>query len=474
MLQRTGSFAQLTLITADSTEPCLMRIHPMPLVIGDYEGFSTDKDLFGRAKLGRGLTNLVSNIKQPLVIALDGQWGTGKTTFLKMWAGELRKAGFPVVYLDAFENDYIEDAFAVLVRQILTLSEESETVSQTVVDVFRKHSLDLGKQLLKSGLKIGASAGVKIITAGAFDGRDLDTLKEAISEGTAEAADNYLGDLFSKPNEQKDAAIAFREALQDLPAKLAPTPDDGTQKPLIYIIDELDRCKPVFALELLERIKHFLSVENVHFVFGVHMNQLEQSVRFAYGSDVDASNYLQKFVNLKVLNVDESDQRNETNTAKYIGHLQQSLEIPQTRNVQLAMEFIGRVAQEHNYSFRTLEHIFSSLAIASAAGDIPDGVIGPILGGLCILKATKTDLFSKAKTNQLHYEDIEEYFGFVAPQFENDSDHNNWEMNWWKVCLLDEVPDELSKLAQSEVFFRIGRTSYLTRISSDIIDRFEF
>lgn len=88
-----------------------MRLFPPSLEVGDEEGFTPEKDIFGRAQLGAGLTNLVNSVSDPTVIAVDGQWGSGKTTFLKMWAGELRKAGFPVVYFDAFENDHVDDAF---------------------------------------------------------------------------------------------------------------------------------------------------------------------------------------------------------------------------------------------------------------------------------------------------------------------------------------------------------------------------
>ena len=70
-----------------------MRLFLPPLQIGDEDGFTPEKDLFGRKVIGDGLTNLVISIDQPLVLALDAQWGSGKTTFLKMWAGELRKSG---------------------------------------------------------------------------------------------------------------------------------------------------------------------------------------------------------------------------------------------------------------------------------------------------------------------------------------------------------------------------------------------
>lgn len=102
-----------------------MHVYPPPLVIEDDEGFSSERDIFGRGTLAKGMTNLVSSVDSPLVIAFDGIWGSGKSTFLKMWAGELRKGGYPVILFDAFENDYIEDAFAALARELIEIAEKN-------------------------------------------------------------------------------------------------------------------------------------------------------------------------------------------------------------------------------------------------------------------------------------------------------------------------------------------------------------
>lgn len=63
-----------------------MLVFPPQVEIGHNDGFTPAKDIFGRAELGKGLTSFVGNVSDPLAIALDAQWGSGKTTFLKMWA----------------------------------------------------------------------------------------------------------------------------------------------------------------------------------------------------------------------------------------------------------------------------------------------------------------------------------------------------------------------------------------------------
>ncbi|MGJ3261291.1 MAG: P-loop NTPase fold protein [Rhodospirillales bacterium] len=79
--------------------------------IGELDGFSSQFDLFGYREFGENLTNLFINIDEPLVVLLDGPWGSGKSFFLKQWIGHLKSEDVPVIYHDAFSSDYQDDAF---------------------------------------------------------------------------------------------------------------------------------------------------------------------------------------------------------------------------------------------------------------------------------------------------------------------------------------------------------------------------
>jgi predicted KAP-like P-loop ATPase len=96
-----------------------MRLFPKELEIAPGEGFTTEKDIFGRAGFGQQLTSIVSRVDAPLVILLDAPWGEGKTTFIKMWAGELKKRNIPSIYFDAFATDYQDNAFIALSSHII-------------------------------------------------------------------------------------------------------------------------------------------------------------------------------------------------------------------------------------------------------------------------------------------------------------------------------------------------------------------
>ncbi len=92
--------------------------------------------------------------------------------------------------------------------------------------------------------------------------------------------------------EAKKSVKAFRHVLHEMADTLW---QDSENRPLIVAIDELDRCRPSCAVELLEVAKHFFSVDRIVFVLAVNRDQLAHSVRALYGSDFDAEGYLRRF-----------------------------------------------------------------------------------------------------------------------------------------------------------------------------------
>jgi len=198
-----------------------------------------------------------------------------------MWAGLLRNRGFPVVYFDAFENDYTDDAFTTIASQIIDVVDQYKKSKTPAGKKFLTSATATGKVLLRSGLRLG----VKIATLNALDTKELEDAAGVTAEEVSSLTDKLVGERLTRHKANVETFDAFRTALSDLPAVLSPN-NDG--KPMIVIIDELDRCRPVYALELLEKIKHFFRVENVHFVLGVNLAQLECSVGTAYGNAIDA------------------------------------------------------------------------------------------------------------------------------------------------------------------------------------------
>ena len=104
-----------------------MRFTPKPLEHLDHPESYRNHDTFDTASVRERLSNLVGSLEGHGVIVLDGPWGSGKTTFAKMWARHLENRGHPVVWIDAFETDHHDDAFLPMMHHIASLLEAHDS-----------------------------------------------------------------------------------------------------------------------------------------------------------------------------------------------------------------------------------------------------------------------------------------------------------------------------------------------------------
>ena len=328
-----------------------MRLTVPPLEIAEDEGFSDDKDIFKRKGFGEQLSNLIENTEGELVIALDAPWGEGKSTFVKMWRGHLKTNGIQSIYFDAFENDHQSAPFLALAAEIYNLIGKNEDEKTKFKDV--------AVSALKTTGRISLRVGIKALTAGILDETvfvNYGTNKD-LSKETAAAVDGYVSNRLKSASKDKESIKEFRDYLENLPTLL------GTNgKPLVFIIDELDRCKPPFALEIVEIVKHLFAVPNITFVLVLNRTQLEASVKNEYGT-ADASAYLQKFINLWVSlpKVQVSDERT---TKVYFSYCVKQMGIEaQTDHQKIWMAMFEELIDHYNLSLREIERCLTNFAL---------------------------------------------------------------------------------------------------------------
>ncbi|MCY4005345.1 MAG: P-loop NTPase fold protein [Rhodobacteraceae bacterium] len=253
-------------------------VPPDPVVDLYNEGFENgDQDVLDRRPLGQSLSRLLNAVEDSLVVALDGQWGTGKTYFLKRWVQAHLKdhESATVLYFDAFAHDYRSAPLEALVMAFTERISEGDK-TDTIAAV-----------------KEAAGKLIKPLTGFVLDAVAPDASKLMEAGGQA----------FWKAEDEKTVALrSFRESLQSL---VAPVGQTGSKLPPVIVIDELDRCRPDYALEMLEVIKHLFTVPHLHFVLGVNLEALEEMVRARYGADIDAQRYLSKFIQVTLELPDE-------------------------------------------------------------------------------------------------------------------------------------------------------------------------
>ncbi len=235
-------------------------------------------DRLGRKKYAQILTNIIAHNHDGYVVSLNGAWGTGKTTFVKMWEQMMKNDGYKTIYYNAWESDFIEDPLVALIAEVGELSKEAKLkdLFTSVMNNAGKISLAATPQMVKHIIK-------KYIGDDAVDSV-TDMVEESISS---------LKKQIDKYNEERKSLTSFKARLSDLVSKL-------TEKPLIFFIDELDRCNPFYAVKVLERIKHLFSIPNIIFILSVDKQQLGNSVRGYFGSDrINAEEYLRRFIDIE-------------------------------------------------------------------------------------------------------------------------------------------------------------------------------
>src|ERR1041385_3321058 len=93
-----------------------MKFKPTPIQIAEDDPFK--EGLLSRKSSAEVLTDFVSSLTEPFVLAIDSPWGTGKTTFLKMWLQLLRNQKFHCLYFNAWETDFTDSPLVSLIGEV--------------------------------------------------------------------------------------------------------------------------------------------------------------------------------------------------------------------------------------------------------------------------------------------------------------------------------------------------------------------
>lgn len=259
-----------------------MRLKTRPVEVDPASIYENDR--LRRKEYVDNLTVLLSNVEAPLVLSINAPWGAGKTTFLKMLHANLAAQKTHAVYFSAWETDFAVDPLLAF------LGEMNAFLSSQLHDNFSKRAWEKAKSAGGKILKRIVPVAVKVGTAGAID---LDQMLEDEASNLAEALSSDLVEGYVKNKELIDV---FKESIR----KLLDGAEDGEGLGRLCIfVDELDRCRPTYAIELLERIKHLLDIPGLIFVLALDKAQLAHSVKAVYGADFDAAGYLKRFIDIE-------------------------------------------------------------------------------------------------------------------------------------------------------------------------------
>lgn len=258
---------------------------------------SLENDAIGRNNEVFNFSELLSTLEGPYSVAIDSEWGSGKTFFVKQVKMLLDLLN-PQSKVDKEISDKILKKFNLDSE----LNENSEKVDDSIYSIYFdawKNDADddpikslIYDIMLELDFKYNFS-NTKLTDAGI---QALKFLTPVIG-GAVETGSKILDSLFSE--EQLKPFIKKKLFAKEIQNFISELPNERGNK-LVIFIDELDRCNPAYAVKLLEQIKHYMEDDRIIFVFSVNINQLQYTIKHHYGNNFNATKYLDRFFDLQV------------------------------------------------------------------------------------------------------------------------------------------------------------------------------
>lgn len=217
------------------------------------------------------------------VISINAPWGAGKTFFIDFYNDRLKNKNkissednpksdvLPIVF-NAWENDFF-DPLSGLIGYI---HEEYDKKLNT--KDFKRYGIALLKSLPNA-----------ITNSHPF----VNALLNGVEKNNKTEDSQNIEDYKTK----KSLISEFKESLSNL----KPEESKKEEPPVkLIFIDELDRCRPDYALSLLEICKHFFNTENVFFILTIDRKNFCAIIKKVYGNEFDANHYLSRFFDLEL------------------------------------------------------------------------------------------------------------------------------------------------------------------------------
>ncbi|WP_256752525.1 P-loop NTPase fold protein [Mesorhizobium sp. Mes31] len=245
------------------------------------------------------------------VLNIDSEWGSGKSFFVSRFARQLRAEGYLVAEVNAWRDDHSDDPLVAIMAEIdkvLKPHTGKKAIVKKVWNAVKSNGAQIAGRTLvalgKSAIRRYTNSTIDDLLHGEDAGNvapaenpepGVGVLDDAIAAASKEIetlTDKTADTLIAEFAKASQSIQSFRSNMGELTSKL---PEIGIKSPLFVVIDELDRCRPSYAVAVLERVKHLFEANGVVFVFSTDTGQLQHTIRGAYGGDFDGRSYLSRF-----------------------------------------------------------------------------------------------------------------------------------------------------------------------------------
>ena len=335
------------------------------------------QDEFNRKPIAENIIRLLTSPIDLSPMVIDGGWGTGKTEFCQKLIQLMQEQhrDYQPVYIDAFRSDHSGEPLLALLAEIIkacTPEDTDEQPSEQRKNITRKVAKAAGfvmKTVAKAAVGHVLKQNTDNLAEGLQqimnDGQDADSLTETVTDAAATIVSHTIDATVEALLKEQ---IEAEKNLKTLKAYLT---ELAAEKPIILFIDELDRCRPDYAVDMLEVIKHVFDVENVKVVLVTNTKQLRAAINHRYGMEVDAQKYLDKFLKYSFALPDKIVARFEEERAlvsveyfkQLIRNSRMASELQGLIGQRIILNFISDMIERNGLSLRETERLVRFLEI---------------------------------------------------------------------------------------------------------------
>lgn len=299
-------------------------------------------------------------------------------------------------------------------------------------------------------------------------GKKASTILGAIHDAGLEASSKELEEaskeFWRKEDGKRAAMVSFRDALTEITA----------DKKLVIVVDELDRCRPDYALNLLEVIKHFFDVPNVHFVLGVNLKELANSVRARYGANIEAEKYLQKFVSISMPLIPKPSRNSSSQVQlRHFNAVSTQIGLKDEWKHAWLEEYIGVIGHHAKLSLRDVERIASLAVVTPSPNENKREAVPHLYIGALVLHVLAPQALEKARLGEMKEADFFAVFNLYEKQ--SAAAYIDQMHNVWRLVTHDRVSSLPAYLAekQKDLFGDVKPRDLLKTVIADTLDVFE-
>jgi KAP family P-loop domain len=348
--------------------------------------------------VARSNARRAGGLQQGFVLAVNADYGEGKSFFIQNLKDQLAEL-HPVALIDAWTDDRTQQPFLAILdaleNALEPLFDKSETLRQKtakMIAVAGPVAGGLARGMLKKGVERLAGTGAAGIVrdlldtnvdADILDNEDRQAAVEEIQADVADSAEHGVEQGIARVKELADgnakarllefrnnklSALRLKNRLAQIAAMIESS-GSNQKAPIFIFIDELDRCRPTYAIELLEEVKHLFDVAGVVFILCIHKEQLLCSIKSVYGADFAAATYLDRFIDktyqlarpTSLAFVERELDREPLETSKFLDDILK----------QTVAQRIGQVFDHFGLSLREMERVIDMIrGCAFLTGDI--------------------------------------------------------------------------------------------------------